>query len=77
MTQIEPQAGKDLVTTIDINIQDITETALLNTLQKHEADHGCAIVMEVATGEIKAIANIGFNKERTDYWETKNYFFYS
>ena len=73
MTQIEPQAGKDLVTTIDINIQDITETALLNTLQKHEADHGCAIVMEVATGEIKAIANIGFNKERTDYWETKNY----
>ncbi|WMX13829.1 MULTISPECIES: penicillin-binding protein [unclassified Aureispira] len=73
MSEIEPKAGKDVVTTLDINIQDITEEALLRTLQNNQADHGCAIVMEVATGEIKAIANIGFNKERTSYWETKNY----
>lgn len=73
MSEIEPKAGKDVVTTLDVNIQDITEEALLKTLQKNQADHGCAIVMEVATGEIKAIANIGFNKERTTYWETKNY----
>ncbi|BDS12857.1 penicillin-binding protein [Aureispira anguillae] len=73
MSQIEPKAGKDIVTTLDVNIQDITEEALLKTLQDNQADHGCAIVMEVATGEIKAIANIGFNKERTTYWETKNY----
>jgi cell division protein FtsI (penicillin-binding protein 3) len=73
MSEIEPKAGKDIVTTLDVNIQDITEEALLRTLQKNQADHGCAIVMEVATGEIKAIANIGFNEERTNYWETKNY----
>lgn len=73
MSEIEPKAGKDIVTTLDVNIQDITEEALLRTLQNNQADHGCAIVMEVATGEIKAIANIGFNKERTTYWETKNY----
>ncbi|MCH2023503.1 MAG: transpeptidase family protein [Saprospiraceae bacterium] len=73
MAEIDPQAGKDIVTTLDVNIQDVTESALLKTLQTNQADHGCAIVMEVATGEIKAIANIGFNKDRTNYWETKNY----
>jgi len=73
MSEIEPKAGKDIVTTLDINIQDVAENALLRTLQVNEADHGCAIVMEVATGEIKAIANIGFSKDRTSYWETQNY----
>ena len=73
MSQIEPKAGKDIVTTIDVNIQDITEKALLETLQKNQADHGCAVVMEVSTGAIKAIANIGFNKARTEFWETRNY----
>lgn len=73
MSEIEPRAGKDVVTTLDVNIQDITEEALLRTLKANQADHGCAIVMEVATGEIKAIANIGFNKDRSSYWETKNY----
>lgn len=73
MSEIEPQAGKDVVTTLDVNIQDITEKALLKRLQIDQADHGCAIVMEVATGEIKAIANIGFTKNRKSYWETRNY----
>lgn len=73
MSEIEPKAGKDIVTTLDINIQDITEEALLRVLQNSQADHGCAIVMEVATGEIKAIANIGFNADRTEYWENRNY----
>lgn len=73
MSEIEPQAGKDVVTTLDINIQDITEKALLKRLQMDQADHGCAIVMEVATGEIKAIANIGFTNNRKSYWETRNY----
>jgi cell division protein FtsI (penicillin-binding protein 3) len=73
MSEIEPKAGKDIVTTLDINIQDVAEEALLKTLQQNQADHGCAIVMEVATGEIKAIANIGFNNDRSSYWETKNY----
>lgn len=73
MSEIEPKAGKDIVTTLDVNIQDITEEALLRSLTQNKADHGCAIVMEVATGEIKAIANIGFNQDRSSYWETKNY----
>lgn len=73
MSQIEPKAGKDIVTTLDINIQDVAENALLKSLKNNQADHGCVIVMEVATGEIKAIANIGFLKDRTSYWETRNY----
>jgi len=73
MGDIEPQSGKDIVTTLDINIQDITEKALLKTLQANQADHGCAVVMEVKTGEIKAIANIGFTNNRESFWETRNY----
>lgn len=73
MSEIEPKSGKDIVTTLDINIQDIAEEALLRSLQSNQADHGCVIVMEVATGEIKAIANIGFSQDRSNYWETRNY----
>lgn len=56
--EFEPRNGLDIVTTIDINIQDVAEAALLRTLLNNEADHGCAIVMEVKTGQIKAIANL-------------------
>jgi cell division protein FtsI (penicillin-binding protein 3) len=56
--QIEAQNGKDIVTTIDVNIQDVAEQALLNTLIKNDAQWGTAILMEVKTGEIKAIANL-------------------
>lgn len=71
LAEIEPKAGDDLVTTIDINIQDVTETALLNALRTHDADHGCAVVMEVETGAVRAIANIGRTPE--GWWETFNY----
>ncbi|MEO0311200.1 MAG: hypothetical protein RIQ89_857 [Bacteroidota bacterium] len=57
-SQIEPKDGNDIYTTIDINIQDVAENALMKQLQLHDADHGCAILMEVATGQIKAIANL-------------------
>ena len=53
----EPIDGHDIITTIDVNIQDITHHALLRQLEYFEADHGCAVVMETATGEIKAISN--------------------
>jgi cell division protein FtsI (penicillin-binding protein 3) len=56
--QVESQNGKDIVTTIDVNIQDVAEQALLNTLIKNDAQWGTAILMEVKTGEIKAIANL-------------------
>ncbi|HLP93908.1 MAG TPA: penicillin-binding protein [Saprospiraceae bacterium] len=75
LAEIEPAAGDDVVTTLDINIQDAAETALLNACQTHNADHGCAIVMEVKTGKIRAMANIGRTQSegKTGYWETYNY----
>jgi cell division protein FtsI (penicillin-binding protein 3) len=71
LAEIEPRPGDDVVTTLDINIQDAAETALLEALQTHEAIHGCAVVMEVKTGKIRAMANIGRAEE--GWWETFNY----
>jgi cell division protein FtsI (penicillin-binding protein 3) len=56
--EIEPMDGSDVVTTIDLNIQDVAENALMKQLSLQGADMGCAILMEVSTGEIKAIANL-------------------
>jgi cell division protein FtsI (penicillin-binding protein 3) len=69
---IEPETGKDIVSTIDVFIQEIAENALMKMMEKNEADHGCAIVMEVKTGKIKAIANLG-KKANGGYWEDYNY----
>jgi cell division protein FtsI (penicillin-binding protein 3) len=68
----EPVDGKDIVTTIDINIQDIAHHSLLRQLEIYEADHGCVVVMETKTGEIKAISNLGRNTNGT-YYERLNY----
>jgi cell division protein FtsI (penicillin-binding protein 3) len=70
--QIEAQNGKDIVTTIDVNIQDVAEHALLNTLIKNDAQWGTAVLMEVKTGEIKAIANLTRVSEG-HYTEQYNY----
>lgn len=59
VTEIEPKRGQDIKTTLDINVQDVTERALQKAMQRHNAKHGCAIVMEVKTGKIRAIANLG------------------
>jgi len=69
---VEPKDGYDLVSTIDINIQDIAHHALLGQLEKYKADHGCVIVMETETGEVKAISNLGRTKEGK-YYERLNY----
>jgi cell division protein FtsI (penicillin-binding protein 3) len=50
--------GLDLQTTLDINLQDVAETALHKAMMKHDADDGLVVVMEVKTGEIKAISNL-------------------
>ncbi len=50
--------GLDLQTTLDINLQDVSETALHNAMLKHDADDGLVVVMEVKTGEVKAISNL-------------------
>ena len=70
--EVEPKDGNDLITTIDVNIQDVAESALYAHLLKQNADHGCAVLMEVATGEIKAIANLSRTKQG-DYVEDFNY----
>ncbi|GAB4379389.1 MAG: penicillin-binding protein [Salibacteraceae bacterium] len=70
--EIEPQDGYDLHTTINLNIQDVAENALLKQLKRHDAHHGCVILMEVETGEIKAIANLSKDSDG-DYWEYYNY----
>ncbi len=71
-SEIEPEHGKDIVTTIDVNIQDITENALLKMMIENECVHGTAIVMETKTGKIKAIANLG-RQPNGAYIEDLNY----
>ena len=70
--QVEPKDGYDVITTIDANIQDIAHHSLLGQLEYYEAEHGCAIVMDVKTGEVRAISNLGRNKNG-HYYERLNY----
>ncbi|MBE98376.1 penicillin-binding protein [Flavobacterium coralii] len=70
--EVEPVDGCDIVSTIDVYIQDIAHHALLKQLQYYEADHGCVVVMETKTGYVRAISNLGRAKDST-YYETVNY----
>jgi cell division protein FtsI (penicillin-binding protein 3) len=69
---VESRDGNDVVTTLDIDLQDVATTALLNQLRKHNAHHGCAVLMEVATGDVRAIANLELGDDG-DYHENYNY----
>ncbi len=57
--EVDPINGKDLITTLDTYIQDVAEKELMDMLVGNHSTHGTAIVMETATGKIKAIANLG------------------
>ncbi len=70
--EVEAENGNDICTTLDVNMQDIAENALLRMMVENECDHGTCIVMEVATGKIKAIANLG-RTAQGGYWEDLNY----
>jgi cell division protein FtsI (penicillin-binding protein 3) len=70
--QIDPENGNDIITTIDINIQDIAENALMKMMVQSESQNGTCIVMETRTGKIKAIANLGRNSNGI-YDEDLNY----
>jgi|HubBroStandDraft_1064217.scaffolds.fasta_scaffold31609_2 cell division protein FtsI (penicillin-binding protein 3) len=70
--EIESQNGRDIITTLDVNIQDIAENALMREMIANQAEHGTCMVMEVATGKIKAIANLGLQNDGS-YWEDLNY----
>ncbi len=70
--EVEPEDGSDIYTTIDVNIQDVATNALRKQLKKHNARHGCAVLMEVKTGYIKAITNLTLSSDST-YKEVYNY----
>lgn len=69
---VEPEDGCDVFTTLDVNIQDVATNALRKELKNHNASHGCAVLMEVKTGYIKAIANLTRTNDST-YHEVYNY----
>lgn len=71
-SEVEPQNGHDLVTTLDIGIQEVAEHAMLSVLQQYECLYGTCIVMEVQTGKIKALVNLG-RQSNGSYWEDFNY----
>lgn len=70
---IQPIDGKDIITTIDIHLQDVAENALHRHLINHGAFQGCAVLMEVATGQIKAIANLRYDSVTRIYEESYNF----
>lgn len=72
MNEVDPQDGYDVISTIDVYIQDIAHHALLKQLEIYQADHGCVVVMETKTGHVKAISNLGRANDGT-YYETTNY----
>ncbi len=69
---VESRDGNDVVTTLDIDLQDVATSALRNQLMKHDAHHGCAVLMEVSTGDVRAIANLELGSDG-GYHETYNY----
>ncbi|MES2747093.1 MAG: penicillin-binding protein [Bacteroidota bacterium] len=72
INEVEPQDGYDVISTIDVYIQDIAHHALLKQLEEYGADHGCVVVMETKTGKVKAISNLGKANDGS-YYETVNY----
>ncbi len=64
--------GDDVVTTLDIDLQDVASSALLEQLKRNNAHHGCAVLMEVETGDVRAIANLEIGSDG-EYRETYNY----
>ena len=65
--------GADVYSTIDVNIQEVTENALKDQLFFNKADHGCAVVMEVETGKIRAIANLLIDTATGEFTEARNF----
>ncbi len=71
IVDMPPIDGCDIVTTIDVDIQDIAEKALVDQLTNLEAASGVAVVMEVATGEVKANVNMTRGNDG-HYYEMRN-----
>lgn len=69
---VEPENGADIYTTIDVTLQDVAHSELQRQLAMHNADHGCVVLMEVSTGDVKAIANLK-RMDDGSYVENYNY----
>ena len=69
----DAQDGDDIFTTFDIKLQDIVENALNNTLTTNKAEQGCAILMDVETGYVRAMANLKLNHQTNEYEESYNF----
>ena len=72
LTEIEPKPGQDIVTTLNMDIQGIVENALYKAMYRHKAEFGTAIVMDVKTGAIRAVANLDWRRDGT-LWENYNH----
>lgn len=70
---VEPQNGRDIVTTLDMRIQDVAHHALLSVLEQYKCQQGTCIVMEVNTGKIRALSNLGLDSATGQYTEGINY----
>ncbi|PHI19322.1 peptidoglycan glycosyltransferase [Lewinellaceae bacterium SD302] len=73
LSVVESTVGEDVYTTIDVNMQDIAENALLRAARIHKPEWGTAIVMDVKTGAVRAIANLGETTDGKNYYEMFNY----
>lgn len=69
----DPENGNDLITTFDVNLQDIVESSLHKTMVENKAEQGCAILMETSTGYIRAAANLKLNHKNQEYEESYNF----
>jgi cell division protein FtsI (penicillin-binding protein 3) len=63
LEEIGPQKGQDVITTINPGLQEIAHLALEESIIRHQAEEGCVVLMEVATGAVKAIANLSWNDQ--------------
>jgi len=70
---VDAQNGNDLYTTFDVKLQDIVESALNKTMVANKAEQGCAILMDVETGYIRAMANLSLNHDNGNYEESTNF----
>jgi len=72
-SEYEPQNGEDLVTTLDLNIQNVAEHSMQSVLEQYDCLYGTVVVMEVQTGKIAALVNLGFDSATHSYLENQNY----
>lgn len=73
ITTQEPIEGMDVVSTINIDLQEVAESALRERLTWSNAQRGCVVLMEVATGKIRAISNLAWDKKKNTYKENDNF----